>query len=83
MAADADKMTLAAFRATFNVGPAQWCALARAGAAPAITVLGRTKFITAESARAWQEAQGERVVAALSAAAQAANFEQVDRGTAE
>jgi hypothetical protein len=50
---------------------AQWSAHVLAGTAPAMTMNGRTKVITLEAARAWEEAEGRRVCEALTFAAEA------------
>jgi hypothetical protein len=65
MAPNLGAMTVAEFRKTYNVTAAQWSGHVRAGTAPPVTLNGRTKFISLETAQAWQAAEGQRVVEAL------------------
>ena len=61
MAAE-EGLTLARFRAVHGLTAAQWARHCEAGTAPIVHTYGRKKIITFEAARAWQLAEGQRVI---------------------
>lgn len=58
-------LTLAEFRTSRNISTKRFAELERAGFGPTVTTMNRIKIVTAEAARAFDFAEGERVVRML------------------